>query len=112
MRRVLTVARSEFLMLVRSKAFIIGVVLMPVLLGTFMLFVNYAEHHVDVADRTFAVVGEDDVHDHPDRRGLAGAVGADEAVDRSLGHVERDVADGGDGTEAFRDAADGDGGAV
>ena len=44
-------------------------------------------------------VGQQDVHDHPERRRLAGAVGADEAVDRSGGHGERQVVDGGDAVE-------------
>ena len=37
-------------------------------------------------------VGRDDVEDHADRRRLAGAVGAEQAVHRSARHLERQVA--------------------
>jgi len=57
-RRVLTIARSEFLTLIRTKAFIIGIVMMPVLFGAFGFFMSYAERHVDVEDRHFAVLDE------------------------------------------------------
>ena len=56
MNRVLTIARSEFLTLVRTKAFIIGIVMMPLLSGTFVLFMKYVENHVDLSDRRFAVI--------------------------------------------------------
>jgi ABC-2 type transport system permease protein len=56
MSRVLTIAKSEFLTLIRGKAFLVGIVLMPVLFGTFVLFMKYAEHHVDLQDRSFAVI--------------------------------------------------------
>ena len=56
MNRVMTVAVSEFLRLARSKAFIIGILLMPVLFGVMALFTSYAERHVDLENRTLAVV--------------------------------------------------------
>ena len=56
MNRVLTVAVSEFLRLARSKAFIIGILLMPVLFGVMALFTSYAERHVDLEDRRLGVV--------------------------------------------------------
>jgi ABC-2 type transport system permease protein len=56
MTRVLTIAASEFLRLARSKAFIIGILLMPVLFGVMMVFSNYAERHVDLEDRHLGVV--------------------------------------------------------
>src|SRR5689334_18366755 len=56
MNRVLTVALSEFLRLARSKAFIIGILLMPVLFGIMALFTSYAERHVDLEDRRLGVV--------------------------------------------------------
>jgi ABC-2 type transport system permease protein len=56
MNRVLTIAVSEFLRLARSKAFIIGVLLMPVLFGVMALFSSYAERHVDLEDRRLGVV--------------------------------------------------------
>src|SRR4051812_27072099 len=56
MTRVLTIATTEFLRLARSKAFIIGILLMPVLFGVMMLFTSYAERHVDLENRRLAVV--------------------------------------------------------
>lgn len=56
MNRVLTVAVSEFLRLARSKAFIIGILLMPVLFGVMTLFTSYAERHVDLENRKLGVV--------------------------------------------------------
>ena len=56
MNRVLTVAVSEFLRLARSKAFIIGILLMPVLFGVMALFTSYAERHVDLEERRLGVV--------------------------------------------------------
>src|SRR5690606_12781028 len=44
--------------------------------------------------------------DDVDERRLARAVGADEREDLARAHVERDVAEGGDVTEAARDALD------
>jgi len=57
-RRILTVAESEFTQLVRTKAFIIGILIVPVMMGVFITFMNYAEDHVDVTDRTVAVIDD------------------------------------------------------
>lgn len=56
MRRILTVAETEFLQLVRTKAFIIGILIVPVMMVGFISFMNYAEEHVDTTDRTVAVI--------------------------------------------------------
>ena len=56
MSRILTIAQAEFLALVRTKAFIIGIILMPVLMTGFIGFMNYAEKHVDTDDRSVAVI--------------------------------------------------------
>lgn len=58
MRRILTIAQTEFLQLVRTKAFIIGVLLVPALMVVFISFMNYAEDHVDTTDRTVAIVDD------------------------------------------------------
>ena len=58
MRRILTVAESEFTQLVRTKAFIIGILIVPVMMGAFIAFMNYAEDHVDVTDRAVAVIDD------------------------------------------------------
>src|SRR5205085_7030230 len=45
--------------------------------------------------------------DHPDRRGLAGAVGAEKAVDLTGRDVEADVVDRGEGAVALDQVVDG-----
>src|SRR5687768_3945000 len=65
MQRVLTIAETEFLALVRTKAFIIGILLVPVLMVVFITFMNYAEDHVDTTDRHIAVIdGTNVLYDH------------------------------------------------
>jgi ABC-2 type transport system permease protein len=56
MPKTLIVAQSEFLTLVRSKAFIISVILMPVVMGGSIVLVRATRDSTDVRDRTFAVV--------------------------------------------------------
>lgn len=56
MNRIITIARSEFLTLIQTKAFIISLVLMPVLMVGLIFFMEYAEDHVDVDTRRFAVI--------------------------------------------------------
>jgi len=56
MSRVLIIAQSEFLTLVKTKAFIIGILLMPVLMAAFFFFMSYAERQMDVEQRPFAVI--------------------------------------------------------
>ncbi|HYN10275.1 MAG TPA: ABC transporter permease [Vicinamibacterales bacterium] len=56
MSRILTVAESEFLTLIRSKAFIFGIFMMPALMGVFFLFMEYAQRHADLEDRRFVVI--------------------------------------------------------
>lgn len=56
MRKTLIVAASEFGTLARSKAFIISVVLMPVVMIGSILLVRATKNTTDGKDRTFAVV--------------------------------------------------------
>ncbi len=56
MSRVLVVATSEFLTLVKTKAFIIGILMMPVLVGASIAFQVFAEKRVDREDHRFAVI--------------------------------------------------------
>jgi ABC-2 type transport system permease protein len=56
MSRVLIIAQSEFLTLVKTKAFIIGILLMPVLMVGFFFFMSYAERQIDTERRPFAVL--------------------------------------------------------
>lgn len=56
MSRVFIVATSEFLTLVRTKAFLIGVLLMPVFMGGAVLFQRYSENRLDTTTRTVAIL--------------------------------------------------------
>lgn len=56
MRKIMQVARAEFFKALRTKGFIIGVILMPVLMGGGVIAMAIAENAKDVDDRAFAVV--------------------------------------------------------
>jgi ABC-2 type transport system permease protein len=56
MPKALIVAQSEFVTLVRSKAFLIGLILMPVVMGTSIMLVRATKDATDMKDRTFAIV--------------------------------------------------------
>ena len=56
MKKTLIVAASEFGTLARSKAFVISVVLMPVVMVGSILLVRASKNTTDGKDRTFAVV--------------------------------------------------------
>jgi ABC-2 type transport system permease protein len=56
MSRVLVIATTEFLTLVRSKFFLVGILVVPALMGVLMGFMRYANTRVDRADRPFAVI--------------------------------------------------------
>lgn len=58
MRRIITIAETEFNQLVRTKAFIIGILIVPVMMVAFISFMNYAEDHVDTTDRAVAVIDD------------------------------------------------------
>jgi ABC-2 type transport system permease protein len=56
MYKTLTVAQSEFATLVRSKAFLISLLLMPVVMGGSVMIVRATKDAKDTKDRTFALV--------------------------------------------------------
>ena len=56
MRKTFIVAQSEFATLVRSKAFIISVVLMPAVMALSIFLVRSTKDTMDYKDRTFAFV--------------------------------------------------------
>jgi ABC-type Na+ efflux pump permease subunit len=56
MRRIFVVATTEFLTLVKTKAFIIGLLLVPVLLGISIAFQVFAASHSDVENHPFGVI--------------------------------------------------------
>src|SRR5512134_1132732 len=63
MHKTAIVARSEFATLVRSKAFIVSLILMPVVMVGSILAVRFTKDAADVSERRFAYV---------DRSGLLG----------------------------------------
>jgi ABC-2 type transport system permease protein len=56
MHKAFIVAQSEFVTLVKSKAFLIGLILMPVVMGTSVMLVRATKDATDMKDRTFALV--------------------------------------------------------
>lgn len=56
MQRILIVATSEFLTLIRTKAFLIGVFLMPVFIGAAMVMQKVMMERPDTERRPFAVI--------------------------------------------------------
>jgi ABC-2 type transport system permease protein len=56
MHKILIVAQSEFATLVRSKAFIVSIVLMPVVMVLSVVLMRATKNATDGKDRTFAVV--------------------------------------------------------
>lgn len=56
MSRILVVATTEFLTLVKTKAFIIGILMLPLILGLSFGFQIFAARHADVEDHAFAVI--------------------------------------------------------
>lgn len=56
MRKALIVAQSEFGTLVRSKAFLISLILMPIVIGGSILLVRATRDTTDLKDRTFGIV--------------------------------------------------------
>jgi ABC-2 type transport system permease protein len=82
MSRIVVVATSEFLALVKGKAFIIGILMMPVLIGISIAFQVFAARNGDVEDHKFVVVDRTGVlyetiakaaADHNEKQGPADA---------------------------------------
>lgn len=58
MNRIVIVARTEFLALVRTKAFIIGILMVPILIAVSIGFQVFAARQADRDDHRFAVLDE------------------------------------------------------
>ncbi len=58
MRKILTVARTEYLNIVRTKAFIISIVLMPIFMGGAIVVQELVKDKIDLKERRFAVIDE------------------------------------------------------
>ena len=56
MHKTLIVAQSEFTTLVKTKAFLISLILMPIVMGGSIMIVRSTRNATDNKDRTFAVV--------------------------------------------------------
>ena len=56
MNRILIVAQSEFLTLVKTKAFLIGLLMMPIITAGAIGFQIYAQKHSDRDDHKFVVI--------------------------------------------------------
>ena len=56
MSRALVIAKSEFLSLVQTKFFIIGILMMPVMVGASIGFQVFAATRIDRVERRFAVI--------------------------------------------------------
>lgn len=72
MKKILIVAQSEFATLVRTKAFIIGIILLPVVMGGSMLLARATSNTTDDTERTFAILD----HTRALGAGLAEVAGA------------------------------------
>ena len=62
MNKILTVARVEYLMAVTSKAFILGVAMMPIFGGGAALVQYLARDQVDLTPRKVVVVDDTEGH--------------------------------------------------
>lgn len=58
MRKIWTVAKTEYLNAVRSKAFIIGIVMLPVMMSGSLVVGQLTKDKVDIRPRTLAVVDQ------------------------------------------------------
>lgn len=56
MSRILVIARTEFLAIVRGKAFIIGILMMPVIIALSIAFQIFAERRADTTERHVAIL--------------------------------------------------------
>jgi ABC-type Na+ efflux pump permease subunit len=55
-RKILVVASTEFGTAVRTKSFLVGLLLLPIIMGASILIQAYVAKHVDTTPRTFAVI--------------------------------------------------------
>jgi ABC-2 type transport system permease protein len=58
MKRMVIIAQAEFMALVRSKFFLVGIFVMPVLVTSVVSGLGYVDRRVDRSVRTFALVDE------------------------------------------------------
>ena len=58
MNKVLTVAKNEYIVAVASKAFILGVIMMPLMMGGVFVVQYFTKDQVDVSERRIAIVDQ------------------------------------------------------
>jgi ABC-type Na+ efflux pump permease subunit len=82
MHKTFIVAQTEFATLVRTKAFILSMILMPVLMTVSFLVVDRLKDAKDVSDRRFAFVDESGVSSprRPSTRGNGSGAGGPNAA--------------------------------
>ena len=56
MNKIITIALTEYGNAIRSKAFIIGLLAMPLMIGLMIAVPQLTKDKVDLSDRTFAIV--------------------------------------------------------
>lgn len=56
MRKIIRIAKREYLSAVRTKGFIIGLAIMPIFMGGSLLFTMITEKRVDTTDKQIAVI--------------------------------------------------------
>ncbi len=56
MKKILIIARSEYLRTVMTKSFVLGLLLMPAIYGGMFLFHIFFADSVEIDDRRFAVI--------------------------------------------------------
>ncbi len=78
MRKVLLIARREYLATVRTKGFLIGLVIAPVFMGLGLIMVALSEKAVDLSDKKIAVL------DHTGRIGSVLVEAAQERNQREI----------------------------
>ena len=58
MSKIMTIGWTEYLSAVRSKAFIIGIIMMPIMMGGGLIAEYLSQTNVDIQERKFAVLDE------------------------------------------------------
>ena len=56
MNKIITIASTEYVNALRSKAFLIGLLAMPLMVGLMIVVPQFTKDKVDLADRKFAIV--------------------------------------------------------
>lgn len=103
MNRIFIVAQSEFLTLVKTKAFLIGLLLMPIITGGAIGFQVYAQKHSDRDDHKFVVIDHSGVLLAPLQESAAAFNAKNGAADARTGpHFSPEAAQANATDEAYK----------